>query len=300
MHIENVDLNLLKALEALLAERHVSRAALRLNLSQSAMSRALARLRKTFGDELLVPAEGGYELTPRARVVNDELTVLLPRLRMMFAGNGFDPRTATNTIRLAASDYATEMVFDDGLIPEFFRRAPRMSLHVEQVWPTTFDDLEYGRVDLVLGPRVTTASIASRTLFVDEYVCVLARDHPLSGKTLTLEDLASYPHARVAILPSERMWVDRRLAELGLQPRSGLAVPFFSTLLAALSHSTMIALVPARYAKRHLGERLGTATLPAEFAPFDYAMHWHPRLNDDPAHRWLRGLLLEVSHAAYP
>lgn len=299
MHFDNVDLNLLPALEALLEERQVSRAAKRRNLSQSAMSRVLARLRRTFDDELLVQTPAGYELTPRARILRSEMAEVMPQLRGLIAADTFDPALASNTMCLAASDYATD-VLADGLFREFFRQAPNMSLTIDQVVPSTYEDMQRGRVDLVLGPLAPPEPMIAQSLFTDDLICLMSDGHPVTDDALTVEHLRAYPHARVAMLHGQQMLVDTTLAELGVHPRHAVTVPYFSTLIAALMSTTLIAVVPRRYALRHLTGNLRIASPPDVFASLDYAMLWHPRLTNDPAHQWLRTLLRSVSPSPLP
>jgi DNA-binding transcriptional LysR family regulator len=297
VHIENVDLNLLKALGVLLEERHVSRAASRSHLSQSAMSRTLGRLRETFGDELLVRTGSGYELTPRARVIQRELEVLLPRLQSLVRGEDFDPATATDTVRMHCTDYAAT-VLGRGLFQELFHRAPHLSVTIEALSPHTFEDIERGRLDLALTPIRPPVSLRWQPLFDEEYVCVLAREHPLTRERLTLADLARFPHVSVAVFPTEVMIADRRLHELGVHPESGLKVPYFSAAVAALPGTTLIAMLPRRFAQRHCAAgELRIADAPDGFEPFAYGMTWHPRLDTDPAHTWVRSLIRSTGEA---
>jgi DNA-binding transcriptional LysR family regulator len=300
VHSDNADLNLLRALDALLEERHVSRAADRFHLSQSAMSRTLTRLRETFRDELLVRTGGGYELTPRARAIQDELDELLPRLRSLVRGDDFDPASATDAVRIHGSDYACS-VLGPRLFAELFHRAPRLSVTVEPLSAATFDDLGRGRVDLALTPVRPPAPLTWTPLFEEDYVCVLSAGHPLGGEgteRLTLAHLTEFPQVTIVVLAAETMISDRRLRELGVRPRSGLRVPFFSAAVAAVSGTTLIAMVPRRFARQYAQvEGLRIAEAPEEFESFSYGMSWHPRLNSDPAQAWLRSLV-QVAAAA--
>lgn len=294
MHRDDADLNLLRALDVLLEERHVSRSATRLHLTQPAMSRTLGRLRKTFNDELLVRTASGYVLTPRARWLQNELAELLPRLRLLIGGETFDPATASGTMRLAASDYLLTAL-GDTLFPAFLREAPRMSLRIEPVTPTTFEDVDRGRVDIALLPITPPAPLRRHVLFTDEFVCLMCHNHPLACDRLTLDDVGSYPHVRVEVLGSNRMLVERRLDQLGIQPFARLTVPYFHGAAAALPGSELIAILPRRIAVACRGPALRIAELPTEISAYEYPMVWHPRLTDDPTHRWMRSLLLEAS-----
>jgi DNA-binding transcriptional LysR family regulator len=297
VHIDNADLNLLKALDVLLEERHVSRAAARFHLSQSAMSRTLARLRDTFGDELLVRTGTGYELTPRARAIQRELQAVMPRLRSLVRGNDFDPGTATDTVRVQCTDYVPA-VLGPGLFRQLFHQAPHLSLTMEPLSPHTFDDVERGRVDLALSPVKPPAPLRWQTLFEEDFVCVLSRDHPVTADRLELDDLAAYPHASVVVMQAENMLVDRRLGELGIQPPSSLRVPYFAAAVTALPETTLIATLPRRFARLHADDDgIRIAEAPTEFCRFPYGMIWHPRLTNDPAHSWLRTVVQTAGDA---
>jgi DNA-binding transcriptional LysR family regulator len=291
VHVEGVDLNLLRALSVLLEERHITRAATRFHLSQSAMSRTLSRLRETFHDELLVRTASGYELTPRARALQGELDITLSRLHAMIRGEAFDPAEATDTIRAHCTDYATTVVCPM-LFPQLFHQAPKMSLTLEPLGPHTFEDIERGRVDLALSPIRPPESLHWRTLFHEDFVCLLARDHPVTGHRVTIADLARHPRVTVVVMSSESMIADSQLGALGLPPASGLRVPYFSAAAAAVPDTTLIATLPRRFAARYAGDdRLRIAEAPAELTPFGYGLVWHPRLTGDPAHRWIRALV---------
>jgi DNA-binding transcriptional LysR family regulator len=296
MHIENADLNLLKALDVLLEERHVSRAAARFHLSQSAMSRTLSRLRETFGDELLVRTTRGYELTPRARAIQQELEFILPRLRALVRGGEFDPATSTDSIRINCTDYAVTVV-GGRLFGRLFEQAPHLSLTIEPLSPRTYDEIEHGRVDLALSPVQPPAGLHWQPLFEEDYVCVVAADHPVTDERFTLERLAEFPRVSVVVLPQQLMVIDRRLAELGVSQRSGLRVPYFEAAFTALPGTRLVALVPRRLVEaRRADDSVRLVEAPAELsAPFPYGMVWHPRLNSDPAHVWVRALVAEVT-----
>jgi len=297
VHIDAVDLSLLPALEILLDERHVTRAAARAHVTQSAMSRTLARVRVACDDELLVRSGGGYELTPRARAIQDELGTIMPSLRALFTGARFDPAAATDLLRIAASDYAVT-ILGDALFPLFTTEAPRMSLTVTPVAPSTFSDVDQGRIELVLTPIAGPAHLRRRTLFTEDFVCVMSRAHPLTAERLSLTDLAAVPHASVGGMHPQQMLIMEQLERLGVRATAEVRVPSFSAAIAAVRDTRLIALVPRRFAQRHRDASLRVAEAPAEIAGITYAMLWHPRLDDDKAHRWLRDLVERVVDAS--
>ncbi len=290
MHIANADLNLLRALEVLLDERHVSRAAARSHLSQSAMSRTLSRLREMFEDELLVRTQGGYELTPRARALQEELAGVMPRLRTLVRGSSFDPGSASDTFRVAASDYPLT-VLGDHFFPPFTSGAPHLSLVVTPVLPSTFADLDHGRIDLALTPIEAPAHLHRQTLFTEDFVCMVSTSHPLTADRVTVDDLAGYPHASVGGMHAHQMLVMDQLEKLGIHAPAGVRVPYFSTAVTAVRGTTLIAVVPRRFARRYADASVRVLEAPHEITGFTYPMLWHPRLTNDHAHRWLRSVL---------
>lgn len=295
VHTSELDLNLLIPLEALLEERHVSRAAVRVNLTQSAMSRALARLRRALGDELLVRTASAYELTPGARVIKRELEYLMPRIHAL-GRPPFEAATATDLVRLSCSDYVT-VLFGEALFGAVFQQAPGLSLTVEALSPTTVDDVRHGRVDLAFVPFRPGPGLSWLRLFDEDFVCLLSADHPVRAERISLSDLAAHPQAGAVFLAEEAMILERRLAELGVQPPSALRLPYFGAVAAALPGSRFIATLPRRLANLYSDdERLRVAEAPAELNTFTYGLIWHPRLDQDPLHLWLRDLIGRSTH----
>src|ERR1700744_5973951 len=178
-HISGVDLNLLPALAALLEERHVSRAATRVGLSQPAMSRALQRLRRTFDDALLVSRRDGYTLTPRAERLRGRLTALLPDLEELFGSEEFDPTTAQESYKLALSDYSVA-AFGADLARSVRAQSPGSTLAYQLLDNDSFEHLSTGAIDLLILGRPAPAQFSGQSLFTDRFVCAVAADHKLA------------------------------------------------------------------------------------------------------------------------
>ncbi|OXS30904.1 hypothetical protein CHR28_34105 [Streptomyces sp. XY006] len=294
-HLRNADLNLLEALAVLLEERHVTRAADRFHLSQSAMSRVLQRLRETFGDELLVRTQRGYEPTPRGQQIQSELADLLPRLETLLRGDAFDPATASGHFRIHCTDYATSLL-GPTLFRRFFREAPGIALDVAPLGDESFVDVEQGRADLVVSGVVAPRSLRWATLFEEDFVCLLSHDHPVTAERLTLDDFTAYPHVIVTILAGGQTMVERRLDEHGLRRATGLRVPYFSAAAAAVPGTELIATLPRRAALAYGDDAAyRVAAAPEELPSFPYGIAWHPRVDSDPAHRWLRQVVRETT-----
>jgi DNA-binding transcriptional LysR family regulator len=297
-HWERVDLNLLAPLAALLDERHVSRAAERAHLSQPAMSRALARLRDTLGDELLVRGRAGYQLTPRGERLQRQLAAVLPRLDVLFAPEVFDPRTAAESFRVAGTDYSTT-VFGSALFRRVFDESPQSTLTFSPWHPGVFDDLERGAVDVVFFGAEPPEQLRARHLFVEPFVCVLSANHPLAARhRLNLQEYLGCAHVVVAVHDDSQIAVDRQLAALGVHRRPSLRVPYHSAAAPAVVGTHLVATLPERL----LGEYRGDPTLrlvhpPTEVEPMSYWMVWHSRLDGDPAQRWLRDAIRATTDA---
>lgn len=284
-----IDLNLLPMLAALLDERHVSRAAERVNLSQPAMSRALRRLRETLGDELLVREPGGYQLTPRGERLRHQLMLVLPRLQEVIADQPFDPATAETTFRVAAVDWVLQ-ILGPGLFQRVFTRSPHMVLTCLPWHGGIFDDLQRGSLDLAFRAVAAPRDMRSESLFVEPYLCLLSSAHPLACRErLSLEDYLRCTHVSVESAGVGQPTIERRLSTLSARRAVGLAVPYYSVAAGAVAGTPLVATLPARLAIQHTGDpELRIVRAPEEIEPLTIRMVWHPRLEDDPAHGWLR------------
>jgi len=287
-HLRNVDLNLLPTLHALLEERHITRASKRCFLSQSAMSRALERLREMFGDPLLIRSGRGYERTVRGDSLLRELQSLLPRLESLVRGEEFDPRRSQERFRLAVRHHASIT-----LMPPLIRRirteAPGIRLEVSQWEERAYEAVIAGRLDAALSAEHPPSGIESEVLFPVDFVCVVGAAQRVHPRRFTLTQYLELPHVAVETCAGQQTPVDRPLAEFGAKRRVVLNVPFFSAAIFAVANTDLVLTVPRKLTKivRPLdGVRL--VEPPTEIKPFPYFMTWHPRLNDDPAHTWFR------------
>ncbi|WP_208297938.1 LysR family transcriptional regulator [Actinophytocola oryzae] len=292
--LQRVDLNLLVALAALLEERHVSRAADRIGLSQPATSRALQRLRRTLDDELLVRTRDGYQLTPRAERIQRELAGILPRLEVLFGTEGFDPATATDDFRLMGTDFAAT-IFGPGLARRL-SDLPGISMTFRQWHDGVFEDVSHGLVDLAFAAVSIDPTLRSELLFDERFVCLMAAANPLADReALSLQDFLGVAHVVVDVLQGEQSAVDRRLTELGLHRRATLSVPYHTAAILAIPETPLVATLPERLVSTLDNPALKVVAAPPEVEPMPYLMTWHPRLDDDPAQRWLRDLVRVVA-----
>jgi DNA-binding transcriptional LysR family regulator len=295
VHVDQVDLNLIPALAALLEERHVSRAAERVSLSQPAMSRALQRLRRILDDELLVRGPAGYDLTSRAESLRLQLADIVPRLEQVFAAPVFDPAQAEQTFRVVGSDYAV-MTLGASLFRRVLEQSPRSSLCFENWHDETFDELGNGSVDLVFYGAPGPEHLRHEHLFTDHFVCIVSDDHPLSGKrSVSLSDYLAWPHLVVSIDHDRQPAIDDRLDELGQQRRPGLILPFHVPAPTVVRGTPLIATIPYRLLDGRNNDGIAVLRAPREIDTLRYSMSWSPRLDRDPAHEWLRQVVRSCS-----
>lgn len=296
--IESVDLNLLAPLHALLEERHVSRAAERLHMSQPSMSRALQRLRATLGDELLVRGPGGYQLTPRAERIQAELRHTLPRLEHLFAGEAFDPATAARSFRLAGTDY-TVSVLSGALLARVFEQSPGSTVLFSRWHHAVFSDAEHGMVDLLVHGGSAPPPLRSQVLFEEDYACLVAGHHPLAGSSaVSLRDYLECAHIVVDVADGQQGHVDRTLELLGSPRRASVTVPYHAAAAAAVAGTSLVATLPRSFAVQHMSPGTTVVPAPRDIGPMTYAMSWHPRLDNDTAQRWLREMITATLAAA--
>jgi DNA-binding transcriptional LysR family regulator len=297
--LRGIDLNLLVPLDALLRERHVSRAAERVAMSQPAMSRALRTLRAAFDDELLVRGPGGYRLTPRAERLQRDVAAVLPRLENLLSEATFNPQDAAHTFVLSGTDYILSLLGED-LLANVRTGSPRSTLHFEAWHAGVFNDLHRSKIDVAFTVGAAQAPLRTETLFQDPYVCVLAPEHPLASRArLTLDDYLTAVHVVVDIADGRQGIVDHRLDSLGRPRRVGATVPFHALAASVAARTDMVATLPRRVTERLVPDDVAVVTrpVPPEIGSMTFAMTWHPRLDGDPAQSWLRDQIRAVARS---
>lgn len=289
------DLNLLVTLDVLLSEGNVTRAAQRLRLSPSAMSRSLARLRETTGDPLLVRAGRGLVPTPRALELRDKVNQLVQDAEAALRpAKAPDLNQLNRTFTLRTSEGFAEN-FGPDLIARVGMEAPGVLLRFVQKLDKDSAQLREGTIDLETGVVVTTMGpeIRTQALFRDRFVGVVRLGHPLSQGEITPARYVTGRHIGISRRGLEMGPIDDALSLLGLKREIAGIVGGFSTAVAMSRASDFIASVP----ERHTGNlRAGMYTFPLPFTTpeFTVSLLWHPRYHADPAHRWLRGLVVET------
>ena len=289
------DLNLLITLDALLAEGSVAGAAKRLRLSPSAMSRALARLRETTGDPLLVRAGRGLVPTPRALALREHVSrLVLDAQAVLRPAQTLDMARVERTFTLRTSEEFVEN-FGPALLARIALEAPRVRLRFINKTDKDSAWLRDGSVDLETGVVDANASpeLLTQALFRDRLVGVVRGGHPLGQGEISVQSYAEGQHVYVSRRGQDRGQIDDALEAQGLNRQIGTIVTGFSTAIALARATDLIASVPERYTALQR-EGLHSFALPLALPAFTVAMLWHPRLDADLGHRWLRGCLREV------
>lgn len=299
MGLGAIDLNLLVALEALLEEKNVTHAGVRLSTSQSAMSGSLARLRRHFNDELLVRVGREYELTPLAERLLPVVQASLHKAEeAMSLTRCFDPERSRQRFSVVMSDYVMA-VFMEPLLRVLAQEAPGVRIDFHPIVDGQLETETHLRChDLMLVPLGYRLPGVSEAVMHDRFVCLVDPANPrLVDGRLNLRDLAEMPHAACAIGKSLTP-ADRQLETLGIVPRTQVSAPGFSVLPFLVSGTDLVALVPERLARRYEGfARCAVVPTPFPDVPLVEAMYWHHNRHADPAHRWLRETVRRVGAA---
>lgn len=296
--LRGIDLNLLVALDALLKERNVTRAANRLGLSQPAASRALARLRALFSDALLVETRTGYVLSARAEEIGPALRMTLASIGDMLEMRAFDPAAATGQVRLMMLDLEAAVIG-----PHFLDRleveAPALDLVILPPGPSPFEALASDAADAIVGVvEEAPAGIRRRALYDDGFVTLMRSGHPGADHALTLERYLDLGHIVVSITGSGPAPIDLALAQMGRRRRVKVRVPNFLAAVEIAARSDLVMTLPSSLAQTAAGMgRFCVQPPPLALERFTMSLLWHARRQDDPRHIWLRRAIVAASTA---
>jgi DNA-binding transcriptional LysR family regulator len=288
-HLRQADLNLLVVFSALAEEGSVTRAASRLLLSQPATSRALQRLRETFHDDLLIRTPHGYEPTPKGRRLVRELEKTLPQLDRLIAEGDFDPATEEAVFRIAATDHAGHLLIP-ALFAAVFSKTVKVRFEFVPLHGGQYEALDRGRLDLVLNADDGTVPnhLSKEMMFEVDFVCVVSAKSKFK-RAITLKQYLAASHVAVDIIGGVQTILEKHLGAIGEKRRCPLVVAYHTTAMRVAAVSDMIATIPRRMARlESSNESIRLLEGPRELGSFQYAMIWHPRMNTDAAHRWLR------------
>lgn len=300
MDFHGIDLNLLAAFDALMSERNVTRAATRVGVSQPAMSAALSRLRKQFGDPLFLRSADGLLPTPRARELAHPITQALRQIEATLVKKPeFVPGTATLKVNLGLSDYPA-FVLLPALLEAIAQQAPGVSIDVHAFHDRdhAVDLLDAGAIDVAIGipPSHAESRILTRPILRDEFVTIIARDHPAARRAMNMKTYLSLPHVLVSPEGQRHGLVDEALAQQGKQRTLALTLPQMFAVPAIVARSGMIATILKRVVLNSPASRK-LALFPPPVALPEIVLHliWHRRSDGLAAQRWFRALIENVA-----
>jgi DNA-binding transcriptional LysR family regulator len=298
VNLARLDLNLLVALDALLQQRSVTRAAEQMGLSQPAVSAHLSRLRRHFHDELLTRTGNQYRLTPLALQLKERVRVALSGVERVFAAEpDFDPASSTREFSLVISDYGVA-VLGSAVAELLAAEAPGTRLRLVANTPALVDAAAHVLVnsDLLIVPHGFVEDLPHRDLYRDEWVCLVSADNDGVGDSLTVEQLKSMPWVVTYHGPTASTPAARQMRMLGIEPHVQVVTETFLTVPSLVRGTNRVALLQRRLADR-LPDELGVRVMecPFEAGPLVGAMWWHPMYDDDPEHRYLRDLVVRAT-----
>ena len=306
MNFRTLDLNLLRVFDAVMAEGSLTRAAERLAMTQPAASHALKRLHLAVGEELFHRTAFGMRGTARAELLWPQVRAALAQLQAALSPRSFDPTTDAATFNIAMADATAAL-----LLPPLVSAIESVrALANIRVLPLTTRDprrlVEEADADLAVGyfPNAIAAIVAQgdeatlhhRQLYATEYVCVMRHDHPLAAQELTLDTFVDAHHLLVTFSGRAHGVVDEALATLGRQRRIVLTVNQFATAGSVVARSDLLTVLPRQFLPATgVEHRLVHKPLPLALGAVNVEMMWHLRKDDDPAHRWLRELVIDAA-----
>ena len=294
-NLRQLDLNLLVALDVLITEASVTKAAQRLNMSQSAMSHSLKRLRTILNDDILIRTSKQMEVTPYARQMSDRLRQILREIQStLLEKEVFNPATANKTFRIATSDYV-ESSIGIGLLQQLTNYASGIKIRISNIAKeTVMDALDNNSIDLVINAKLSLSSWhVEQQLYREEFVCVVKED---SLKELSIEDYLARSHILVSMRDDFEGAYDKILEQQQQSRQVVWSTPHFMTVPFLLANSNCVALLPKRMAQ-HCARDMNLKLLPPPIAieGFNVSMVWHQRNNNSPQYQWLRQQIVDAT-----
>lgn len=300
--LARIDLNLLVCLKVLSEELSVTRAAHRLCLSQSAVSKSLAKLREQFNDPLFVRTSHGLKPTPKVVFLQPKLDILVNQLELITQPEQFCPRSSEYRFHIATVESVYSLILPH-FLPAIFSQGPNINISTHAWSEQTFKKLQLGEIDLGLtgkdidinDARLTMlppSDICEQEIYRDTQMCVVRRDHPVLQQTWNLQQYLSLRHVQVRCDGNDRWLLDYRLADQGLERDIAITVPDFNSAASLCTYTDFVFTAPSHFTQL-VAQQMGLAVvpLPLEFPPMAYTLFWHRDRDNDPALSWLRQII---------
>jgi DNA-binding transcriptional LysR family regulator len=296
--LRSMDFRLLLAFEALIAERHVSRAAAAVGLSQPAMSHALAKLRQQFHDPLLARTSTGFEPTPKALELVEPVREAIRQINRLFSESStFDPKTSSESFNIRMGDM-NEVLFLPSLLQELERQAPNLTMTVQHLPPSeTVRALEASAIDFAVSALIKhSKSVHSMELATDRMVCVMRKGHPAAAKRLTTRAFLSLRHLRIVQSAGDVRFVEEALFKSGLQRNVVATTPHWLAASYLVETTDLVTALPESMVRRlNVDGKFAVVPLPVGGDDFSWRLYWHRRYDAQPAHRWIRTILYGIA-----
>ncbi|UUX70388.1 LysR family transcriptional regulator [Pseudomonas putida] len=296
MDIRRLDLNLLLLLDELYREQNLSAAARRLGMSQPMASASLRRLREYFEDQLFLSTGRGMRPTPFTVSIAASVSGVLERIKHeILAKPAFQPRQSDRLFTISTSDIGA-LIFVPPILRRLGEDAPNTDLRCVSLPHQQLEQaLEQGSVDLAVGyfPDLQGEQVKTQALFEHNFTCIVRRNHPSIGDTLSLEQFLAADHLVVNQEGRSQKIFEQRLRELKLQRRVHLEVPHFMSVPQLIASTNMVATVPLSLGVWFASEQIKMLTPPIEVEKFELKLHWHRQMEDDPAVSWFRNAVFE-------
>jgi DNA-binding transcriptional LysR family regulator len=294
--MKDLDLHLVSIFDAVMTEGSVTKAANRLAMTQSAVSNAIARMRVVWDDPLFTRSGRGIKASAKAQALWREIQEPLAAIRMATSPVQFDASTSTRAFRLAVTDYLSGALWPS-LRRHIEEQAPGIRIFaVPYTSQGTSSQLRDNEIDICIGGlQHMGAEIRLQRLFLESWVCAMRRDHPLAKSPLTVENFLAADHLLVSLSGSPVGVADAALERIGKRRRVAVTLNNFAGAPSLLLTSNLISVLPAGVVRTHaLREQIYSCDVPLEIPPFDCQMAWHTRNDREPAHRWMRALIIET------
>ncbi|MCL6269176.1 LysR family transcriptional regulator [Sansalvadorimonas sp. 2012CJ34-2] len=304
LQLSRINLNLLVCLQALLEEQSVSRAARRLCISQSAVSKHLAQLRKVTNDPLFTRTAHGLNPTTRATKIQQELEPLLNSLLQVVQPEEFNPAKCDHYFRIALPENISHLFFK-WCMPEIMKAAPNLTLKVQHLSLENLQELSAGRIDFAVIPhdlecgQDKIAGLHRKQMHQDNLVCLVRNNHPCLSEDWNLETWLELGHINIGSVTSRSCIIDQTLDKHGLSRKIVSAVDNFHSATSACE-STDLALISSQLWELCAQEKYEVTALPIPLPtePVNYQLYWHERNHQSPAHQWFREFALQLSKSS--
>ncbi|EAS62910.1 LysR family transcriptional regulator [Photobacterium angustum] len=313
MNIEKLarlDLNLLVCFKVLIEELNVTRTAHRLCLSQSAVSKSLAKLRTQFNDPLFIRSSHGLSPTPRTLFLKPKLDLLINQLELLTQPEDFYPHNSEYRFQIATVESVYPLILPQ-FLPAIFQQAPSVTISTHAWTEQTFKMLQRGELDLGITGKdidINDAKLTMLTMFPpddiiqqeiyrDHQMCIIRKDHPALRKCWNLEAYLSLRHVQVRCDGNDRWLLDYRLADMGYERDIAVTVPDFNSAASLCSYTDFIFTAPNHFLKVAAKQSdMVVLPLPLEFPPMAYTLFWHRDRENDQALTWLRNIITQKTH----